>query len=398
MSQLQNALNTYDEDGRPKAFCMGVQDRPASKGYIPPMRPIQVGQVGFRRVPSGFDTIADSPLFFRGEMSDPRDRVPRGVPAFLSWSGSPSISRSESGRKELADWIDAPTNPLTARVMANRIWYWLFGQGIVASVDNFGTMGESPSNQPLLDYLATRLMENNWSIKKTIRDVVLSHAYQLASTYDETDYTADPQNELIWRHSKRRLNAECIRDAMLVSSGQLNLAPPLGSSVAIAGNGTIGGGPVFDRINEETFVTATSIYRSVYLPVIRNEVPDSLEVFDYPDSGVVTGARETTNVPSQALYLLNDDFVLAQSRQLAARLIAAFPAGANQKIVGARMLQDRVNMAFRLTMGHPATVGEQNAAATFFSHMSGDRGVGSAGAWGDFCLALFNTAEFRYLN
>ena len=126
--------------------------------------------------------------------------------------------------------------------MANRIWYWLFGQGIVASVDNFGTMGEAPANQALLDHLAVRLIENNWSVKKTIREIVLSHVYQLAGTYNDQDFAGDPQNSLLWRHSKRRLYAECIRDAMLQASGTLDLKEPLGSPVATSGDGVIGGG------------------------------------------------------------------------------------------------------------------------------------------------------------
>ncbi len=392
---LENQLNMYDEDGRPKAFCMGVQDRPV--GPVTVMLPIQVGQIKpgqLKKQPSGFEVIADSPLFFRGEMSDPRDRVPRGIPAFLSWSGSPGIPRNQSGRLELANWIASGKNPLTARVMTNRIWYWLFGQGIVTSVDNFGTMGELPSNQQLLDYLAERLIDNRWSIKKTIREIVLSHTYQLASTYDENDYGVDPQNTLLWRHSKRRLNAECIRDAMLVSSGQLNLKPLVGSMVAIAGDGAIGAGAAYDRINEEQFVGATGNYRSVYLPVVRDVVPDSLQVFDYADSTVVTGARETTNVPSQALYLLNNDFVRAQARGLAGRLFEAYPPGAeNQR----SMRQDRVNLAFRLALGRPATGFEQTKAVEFFSRMTADQQIGPR-AWTDFCLGLYNTAEFRYLN
>ena len=385
-AQLENELNMYDQTGRPKAFCMGVHDRPASGGYLAAMKPILLGPRGLpvKNQPTGFETIADSPLFFRGEMSDPRNRVPRGVPAFLV-TARLTMSRQESGRKELADWIASATNPLTARVMANRIWYWLFDQGIVASVDNFGTMGDAPSNQPLLDYLADRLIENKWSIKTTIREVVLSHAYQLASSYDEKDYAADPQNALIWRHSKRQLTAECIRDAMLAAGGQLNLKAPVGSAVALAGNGAIGAGPAYSRINEQLLENATSNYRSIYLPVVRDEVPNSLAVFDYPDSSVVHGARETTNVPAQGLYMLNSDFVRAQARLVALRLIR--DSGTN-----------RANMAFRLILDRPASAAELNAAAEFFSRMASDRGVNPLGKWTDFCLALFNTAEFRYLN
>jgi len=388
-AQLESELNNYDDSGRPKAFCMGVHDRPAHSGSLEPMRPMQLGPRGLplKNQSTGFDTIADSPLFFRGEMSEPRDRVARGVPAFLVTGRTIAMPSTESGRLELADWIASARNPLTARVMANRIWYWLFDQGIVASVDNFGTMGDAPSNQPLLDHLACQLIENGWSIKKTVRQIVLSHAYQLASSYDETDDTADPQNALIWRHSKRRLTAECIRDAMLASSGQLNLKPPVGSAVALAGDGAIGAGPAYSRLNEALFADATNSYRSVYLPVARDVVPDSLSVFDYPDSSVVIGARETTNVPSQGLYMLNNDFVRAQARYVAQRLTTSNETG-----------EDRVNLAFRLILGRPANANEQKAATAFFSRIASNTRASPADAWADFCLALFNTAEFRYLN
>src|SRR5262249_28512697 len=139
MAELENRLNSFDEQGNARAFCMGVQDRPAGKGRPVPMRPTRVveikGSSGIRP-PSGFETIADSPLFVRGEMNEPTERVPRGFPAALSSWSAPAIPSSTSGRKELADWLASPRNPLTARVMANRMWHWLFGEGLVASVDN----------------------------------------------------------------------------------------------------------------------------------------------------------------------------------------------------------------------------------------------------------------------
>jgi hypothetical protein len=397
-AKLESVLNSYDATGKPKAFCMGVQDRPAGEGPEGPMPPLAMGPRGnvIKRQPSGFETISDSPLFFRGEVSDPRERIPRGFPVFLMHGGTESFSRSESGRKELADWIASPANPLTARVMANRIWYWLFGQGIVTTVDNFGTMGEAPTDQPLLDYLASQFIDDHWSVKKLIREIVLSHTYQLASTYDEADNTIDPQNSFMWRHSKLRLNAECIRDAMLASSGDLNLDPPVGSSVAVAGDGSIGSGPPYERIDDEQFVAATGSCRSVYLPVPRDAIPDSLAVFDYPDSTEVNGAREVTNVPSQALYLLNGDFVRGQAGKLAQRLLAALPD--TDATDGMELRQNRVNLAFRLVLGRAANAIEQDSATRYFVRMLNDRSVNKFGVWSDFCLALYNTAEFRSLN
>lgn len=301
MAEAESRLNSYDEQGNARAFCMGVRDRPAGRARPEPMRPTKVveikGSSGIRP-PSGFETIADSPLFERGEMNEPGVRVPRGFPAALSTSGSRPIPTTTSGRKELADWIASPRNPLTARVMVNRIWHWLFGAGLVASVDNFGTMGTPPTNPALLDHLATRLVANRWSLKATIRDIVLSRTYQLASTYDETNFTIDPQNAFLWRQNKRRLDAEYIRDAMLAASGQLDLKPPVGSAVALAKDGPIGSTGGFVRINEDLFINATANYRSVYLPIVRDLLPDALAVFDYSDASLVMGAREQTNVPA----------------------------------------------------------------------------------------------------
>ncbi|HVT83391.1 MAG TPA: DUF1553 domain-containing protein, partial [Phycisphaerae bacterium] len=344
------------------------------------------------RPASGFETIADCPLFFRGEVSEPRERVPRGVPVFLASTGMAPIPSNESGRKELAIWIASPRNPLTARVIANRLWLWLEGQGIVTSVDNFGTMGEEPSNQGLLDYLAGRVIENGWSLKKTIREIVMSRTYQLASTYSEEGFAADPQNALNWRHSPLRLDAECLRDAMLATTGQLDLTPPVGSIVARAGDGSISGGPPFMRINENQFVNAVGLNRSVFLPAVRDIEPDSLAVFDYPDSNGVNGERESTNVPAQALYLLNSDYVHAQAARMAGRVIAAFPGTIGQP----RIRMQRVNLAFMLAFGRPPTADEQATAATFFASAQ-QAGMNGQQAWSNFCLALYNTAEFRYL-
>ncbi len=391
-AHIQSQLNDYDAAGQPKAFCMGVQDLPASLVRALPMGPPQTARGPLNHPPSGFEAIADSPLFFRGDMSEPRDRVPRGIPVFLANSGMATIPQSESGRKELANWIASPRNPLTARVMANRLWYWLEGQGIVASVDNFGTMGEAPANQDLLDYLAGRLIDNKWSLKKTIREIVLSRTYQLASTYNEDDFTADPQNAWCWRHSPLRLDAESLRDEILMTTGQLDLRPPMGSLVAQVGDGAIGTGPAYMRINENQFINAAGVNRSVYLPALRDLEPDSMGTFDYPDTNAVNGARESTNVPSQALYLLNNDYVRVQAQRMGLRVRTAFPGGPNQP----RIREQRVNFAFLLAYGRTATTSEQKAAADFFAGTAA-QGITPVQSWTDFCLALYNTAEFRFL-
>jgi hypothetical protein len=396
-SQLESELDAFDDSGMPKILCMGVEDRPVASAAAPARRGPQAGPG--KKQQGGFDSIGDSPLFFRGEATQPKDRVPRGVPEFLAWSGVEPITDSTSGRKQLADWIASPKNPLTARVMANRLWHWLFGQGIVTSVDNFGIMGETPANPALLDYLATRLVENGWSVKKTIREIVLSRAYQLATAYDETSFSADPQNSLVWRHNKRRLDAECIRDSILSTSGQLSLEPLVGSAVAMAGDGLVTARRPGARGNgEEMFVDADNNHRSVYLPIVRDLVPDVLSVFDEPDPSMVTGAREATNVAPQALFLLNSDFVRDHARHLAERVIAALPAPASIANAPGARLHERVTLVFRIVLGRAPTAKEQNAATKFFQRLSATGKPNAIDTWTDFCTAIYNTAEFRYLD
>ncbi|RBP35636.1 cytochrome c [Roseimicrobium gellanilyticum] len=390
MADLESRLNSFDEQGHAKAFCMGVQDRPAGTSKTEAMRPTKVveikGSSGIRP-PSGFETIADSPLFIRGEMNEPGERVPRGFPAALTSVSAPVIPPNTSGRKELADWIASPRHALTARVMANRIWHWLLGAGLVESVDNLGTQGTPPANQALLDHLAVRLVRNQWSIKATIREVVLSRTYQLASTHDAASYAADPENKLLWRRDKQRLDAECIRDAMLAASGQLQLTPIVGSEVAVAGDGPIGSTGGFIRINEDTLVNATANYRSVYLPIARDLLPDALAVFDYSDASLVMGAREQTNVPAQALYLLNNDFVREQAEKFAKRITAGPTSSTDQRII----------QAYALALSRQPSMKEMQTARTFLDR---ERGSGNSAdeALSIFCLALFASAEFRFLN
>jgi hypothetical protein len=413
---LELELKSYDEYGQPKAQAMGAQDLPATRPR--PQGPGGPGGFGgmarerFRQRQSGrppeFLAIGNSPLYARGDVDKPGETVPRGFPAILTTATPPAIPAGTSGRRELADWIATPQNPMTARVFANRLWHWLFGQGIVESVDNFGTAGKKPVNQPLLDYLATRLVENAWSVKKTIREIVLSHAYQLASAHDERNMAADPENTLIWRMSQRHLEAECVRDAMLAAGNTLDLTPPVGSPIAAAGNSVIGSQRRPNSLSEDSLINAAGNKRSVYLPIARDVVPDSLAVFDYAETNLVTGARETTNVPSQALYMLNSPFVTVQARKLAERVLAAYPAGPNGG--ASANLDDRVKWAYWLTVGRAPDNVERQAAANFFAKFPSNSVKGDSrstglrdatdvkAAWTSFCRALFATAEFRLLN
>jgi cytochrome c553 len=406
MSQLRAELASVAEDGSPLPLAMGVADKPASGGgLLGGRRPFgRLGMMmmggGFRRS-SGFDSIADSPLFGRGEIENPGERVPRGFPTALTHGRAPTIPSSSSGRRELAEWLASESNPLTARVMSNRVWHWLMGRGIVESVDNFGTTGDKPANQPLLDHLAVQFVKDGWSVKKLIRSIVTSRTYRQAVVRDESVIAADPGNALFGRAEYRRLDAECIRDAMLAAAGKLDTRPQPGSLIAKAGDGPIGG-PRFMGISEEKIADADGDFRSVYLPVARNILPESLAVFDFPDPASVNGAREATNVPTQALYLLNGDFSARAAKALAERVIQEHPG---QGLDAA--FEARLEAAYRLVLSRGPDAEERSAGRLFLRRFStaangttGKRLFGpdpAVEAWTALCRALFSAAEFRYL-
>ena len=198
-------LETVDDEGNALPLCMGVLDA---------------------------EELVDSPRYERGEINHPAGTVPRAIPAVFSLESEGAVPDDASGRLELARWVTDPKNPLTARVMVNRVWSHLFGEGLVETVDNFGPTGAAPSHPELLDYLAIRFQENGWSVKQLVREIVLSRTYRQASVWREDGYRKDPDNRLLWRHAKERLDAEVIRDAMLSVSGDINLSPRSGSLVA----------------------------------------------------------------------------------------------------------------------------------------------------------------------
>lgn len=419
-AQLRAELSSVAEDGSPLPLAMGVADKPAGRAGGPGFgfgkgAVMKAGPGGFRR-PSGFDSIGDSPLFGRGEIDKPGERVPRGLPSALVQGRAPSIPASSSGRLELAQWLTSAENPLTSRVMANRIWHWMLGRGVVESVDNFGTTGDRPANPALLDHLAVKFVDGGWSVKALVRSIAVSRTYRLAAVRTESLVAADPGNALFGRGNYRRLDAESIRDAMLAAAGLLDTKAHPGSMVARAGDGPIGG-PRFQGLTEERVVDADGDFRSVYLPVPRSVLPETLAVFDFPDAASVNGSREATNVPTQALYLLNGDFPQRVSKATAERILKAHPGrGADASF------DARIDMAYRAVLSRPPEAAEKTAARDFLRRMTA---VGSAppapaeepkgfrkffvprtapaaqdtsvAAWTSLCRALFSTAEFRHV-
>jgi hypothetical protein len=263
------------------------------------------------------EEIGDCEINIRGEHRNLGPKAPRGFLQVAYAGPATTIKDEQSGRRELADWIASPEHPLTARVFVNRIWQYLMGQGIVASVDNFGRLGDAPTHPELLDRLAADFMKGGWSTKQMVRQIVLSRTYRMNSRHDEPSWNADPENRLLWRAHRRRLPAESIRDSILAVGGNLDLSAD-GSPVQ-------GLGTLVTQIGskQEQFEKKESLHRSVYLPIIRAEIPAMLLVFDFADPDLVVGRRSVTNVPAQALLLLNSPFVMEQAEIAADRIRAS---------------------------------------------------------------------------
>lgn len=299
--------------------------------------------------------IGDTEVRIRGEAEKRGPTVPRGFLSVVDIPGSPKVNPNQSGRLELAQWLTSSKNPLTQRVIANRIWQYLFHEGIVTTVDNFGINGDQPSHPELLDYLARQFVRDGWSVKKLVRVIVLSHAYRLSAESSPANFAVDPANRLVWRHSPRRLEAEEIRDAMLAAAGKINLTRPEASPakdlkvIEMRNNG-----PEARRLSEQA---NSSVHRSLFLPLVRGVVPRSLEVFDFAEQGMVTGHRDATTVPTQALYLLNDPFVRQQALTLAEKLLLSNELND----------YDRVHRAYRLALGRSATTSEVDRASTYLA-------------------------------
>ncbi len=311
--------------------------------------------------------IEDARIHIRGTVHNLGETAPRGVLGVAS-RRMPAFPSTQSGRVQFAGWLASPENPLTARVYVNRVWHWLMGDGLVRTTDNFGSTGEAPSHRELLDHLAVRFMRDGWSTKSLIRSIVTSRAYQLASDDRPDARSIDPENRLRWRMNRRRLDAECIRDALLAASGELDLKA---------------GGPDFPAdLAADYGYQHTSKRRSVYLPVFRNALPPIYEVFDFADPSMVVGRRDVSTVAPQALFLLNNPFVIDQARAIAKR------AGS-----GANSDDERISQAYRLILGRAPTGRERDVAARFLADSQGDDPDLAL-----LCQALIGSLDFRYID
>jgi hypothetical protein len=250
--------------------------------------------------------IEETRVHIRGSVHSLGEPAPRGVLTCASYGTPPTFPADQSGRLELAQWIASRGNPLTARVIVNRVWHWLFGAGIVQSPDNFGTTGDLPTNPELLDRLAIDFKDDGWSVKRLVRKLVLSATYRQSIAASPALLAADPENKLWGRANKKRLDAEVIRDAMLFAAGTLDrrMSGPEYGPELLADYG----------------YKNSSSRRSVYLPVFRNAMPEPLTVFDFADPGAPTGRRNVSTVSIQALYMTNHPFVVDSAKRIAEKV------------------------------------------------------------------------------
>lgn len=342
--------------------------------------------------------VADLHVHLRGSHLTLGKLVPRRFPELLAGESQPTPSASQSGRLELAHWLTAPQQPLTARVIVNRVWRWHFGQGLVGSTDNFGVLGELPRNQPLLDWLAVDFVETGWSIKRLHRKIVESATWQMASEHREEAAAIDPDNRWQWRAGVRRLEAETLRDALLAVGDTLDRS--MGGSLLHVKNREF----LFDHTSKDR-TRYDSGKRSVYLPVIRNHLYDVFQLFDYSDAAVPNGDRATSTVAPQALFMMNSDLVADVTASMARASQAAGVEFRNPNSgapsAGADDDRRRIAWLHERALGRGPTPAETERLLAFLNDVEGtfaatelDVTSRRERAWQALCHALIASNEF----
>ena len=320
-------------------------------------------------------------FLIRGDPFSPGSEMSPGFLTVATYGDPPTAlprpdGRTSGRRLALAEWIASRDNPLTARVMANRIWHHHFGRGIVRTLDNLGRMGDAPTHPELLDYLAVEFMDRGWSVKEMHKLLMTSEAYRMASAHEDADSrAADPENRLLWQYRPQRLEAEALRDAIMTVSGAIDL--------------TVGGEPVFPHVPQELLLAARNGYwdnqedgpdvwrRSVYVFRRRSLSFPFFETFDLPDQNQTAAARNVSTVATQALTLMNNEFVLNQARLFAERLERAAPGDVDRQ----------VDLAYRIALTRPPAAEEARIARDLVSSQS----------LVDLTHVMLNLNEFLYL-
>jgi Protein of unknown function (DUF1549)/Protein of unknown function (DUF1553)/Planctomycete cytochrome C len=320
-------------------------------------------------------------IFLRGDYNNPGDDAPKAFPTVLAREDDPHFENRGSGRLQLAEWLSGPRNPMTARVMVNRMWQWHFGEGIVRTPDNFGRMGDRPTHPELLDYLADQFVRNGWSIKAMQRTIMLSSAYQMSSQGDPKSVETDPENLLLGRFNRQRLDIEEIRDGLLSLDGSLDLT--MGGTLQ-SGFGTDGENAAGRLSLDPTKLTR----RTVYLPLRRANLPTLLNLFDFGDATTPNGKRLLTNVAPQALFMMNSDFVFERADKLAKELLAA----------SATSDSDRLRRAYLRILNRAPEASETDAALSYVRGYSQKYGHSEAAGWQSLCHILMSSNDFVYLD
>jgi hypothetical protein len=341
------------------------------------------------------DAPANAKINIRGNPHMLGEEVPRSFLQVAMWDKPPVLAYRTSGRMELADWIASEKHPLTARVAANRVWQHLFGAGLVRSVDNFGLRGELPTHPELLDYLATRLVDQGWSLKKLIREVILSRTYRQSSGHNAEAYQADPENLLRWRTNRRRMEGEIIRDFAL-SLTRTRVDEGGGPTLPIENVDNLNLGKPVEFRDDAKLPDALLARRTVYLPVLRksqHRSVDILNLFDFPDVNQVNGARSVTTVPTQALYLMNSSFIHNQSKLLA-----------NLAIQNGPTPDERIQWLTQHVLVREASADDLARGKDFISSFAAalvkarkETATSDREAWERYCHALLASNEFLYI-
>jgi cytochrome c553 len=355
-------------------------------------------------------TPQDLPIHIRGNYLTLGEPSPRRFPQVLTGGEPSTIEAGRSGRLELAQWLTAPRHPLTARVIVNRVWLWHFGEGLVRSPDNFGRLGQRPTHPELLDHLARGLIEHNWSIKWLHRQILLSATYGMDSTYNRRAAEIDPENQLWWRMTRRRLSAEEVRDSLLAIAG--NLDRQMGGQLMpnknreyVTGTGSLEGTYDFPR-------------RSVYLPILRSAVYNVFQAFDFGDPSVLQGQRSVTTVTPQALFMLNSQLVATQAAAIADMLLTTETDAVDSRPPPPQQQLEAVQIAtaYQIILRRPPSAPETERAAQFLAryrtlwsgatsggNVAGEDAAAATGnvtqaAFRGLCRSLIASSEFLYLD
>lgn len=339
---------------------------------------------------------ADMPIYIRGNPYVPGAVVPRGTIRVASRDQFPPIPAGQSGRLQLVDWLADKRNPLTPRVAVNRLWQKLFGEGLVRSVDYFGTRGETPSHPELLDHLAIRFMQNGWSQKQLIRSIVLSRTYRLSSANDASAMKVDPDNRLLWRMNRIRLDAEALRDQLLAVSGEL--VPSNGGPGLVLEEFENCGGLVQQGVNPPSYNhrrprAGEEFVRTIYLPVMRTNTATNDRLrsfFEFVNPAQIAGQRSQTVVPTQALFVMNNDLFRKRAKTLADQLIAASPQP-----------DARLNHLWLRAFNRPITSAERDDALAFLTELEAtletkDPTARESQCWQELCHSLLESNEFLW--